>query len=124
MLLWSLFGTSQPGLAAGAGKSVTLVHGHIRFDTTKAPRLNRSRSIGTQVCRDFMHLAITFAGTAIFPLLHRIPGDTASHLAAAAMDFAACSKPILWPMRLDARNNVSPDFNASSYAAAMPRTSQ
>lgn len=111
-LAWSHFGRTPPGwprVQAICG----FVHRHIRFDYMKA-RANRTalevyrERVG--VCRDFMHLAITFCRNCNIPARYCTGylGDIGVPRADSPMDFSAWFEAYLggqW-YAFDARNNV------------------
>lgn len=109
---WSLFGTTPPGWAR-VQAITNFVHQHIRFDYLKA-RANRTaldvfrERVG--VCRDFMHLAITFCRNCNIPARYCTGylGDIGVPAVPAPMDFSAWFEAYLggqW-YAFDARNNV------------------
>ncbi len=111
-LAWALFATTQPGWPR-VQAVCDFVHRHIRFDYLQA-RSNRTaleayrERIG--VCRDFMHLAITFCRCLNVPARYCTGylGDIGVPAAAAPMDFSAWFEAFLggqW-YAFDARNNV------------------
>ena len=111
-LAWTLFKRTQPGWSR-VQAICDFVHQHIRFDYMKA-RANRTalevyrERVG--VCRDFMHLAITFCRNCNIPARYCTGylGDIGVPPAASPMDFSAWFEAYLggqW-YAFDARNNV------------------
>jgi transglutaminase-like putative cysteine protease len=111
-LAWSLFGSAPPGWQR-VQAICDFVHRHIRFDYLQA-RANRTaleayhERVG--VCRDFMHLAITFCRCCNIPARYCTGylGDIGVPPVAAPMDFSAWFEAYLggqW-YAFDARNNV------------------
>lgn len=111
-LAWSLFSHTQPGWHR-VQAICDYVHRHIRFDYMAA-RANRTAlevyRERTGVCRDFMHLAITFCRNCNIPARYCTGylGDIGVPRADAPMDFSAWFEAYLggqW-YAFDARNNV------------------
>ena len=111
-LAWSLFSNTPPGWPR-VQAICDYVHGHIRFDY-QAARANRTAlevyRERTGVCRDFMHLAITFCRGCNIPARYCTGylGDIGVPRAASPMDFSAWFEVYLggqW-YAFDARNNV------------------
>lgn len=111
-LAWSLFGRTAPGWPR-VQAICDFVHKHIRFDYMAA-RANRTAlevyRERTGVCRDFMHLAVTFCRNCNIPARYCTGylGDIGVPLADAPMDFSAWFEVYLggqW-YAFDARNNV------------------
>lgn len=111
-LAWSLFGKTEPGWARVMAIS-NYVHQHIRFDYQQA-RANRTaleayrERVG--VCRDYMHLAITFCRNCNIPARYCTGylGDIGVPPVPSPMDFSAWFEAYLggqW-YAFDARNNV------------------
>jgi len=111
-LAWGLFKHTPPGWAR-VQAICNFVHQHIRFDYQLA-RANRTalevfrERVG--VCRDFMHLAITFCRNCNIPARYCTGylGDIGVPTAACPMDFSAWFEVYLggqW-YSFDARNNV------------------
>ena len=109
---WRLFGATKPGWPRVMAIS-DFVHGHIRFDYSMA-RANRTaldvyrERVG--VCRDFMHLAITFCRNCNIPARYCTGylGDIGVPRVPSPMDFSAWFEAYLggqW-YTFDARNNV------------------
>ena len=109
---WRLFGETPPGWAR-VQAITNFVHRHIRFDYLKA-RANRTaldvfrERVG--VCRDFMHLAITFCRNCNIPARYCTGylGDIGVPAVPSPMDFSAWFEAYLggqW-YAFDARNNV------------------
>lgn len=109
---WKLFGQCQPGWAR-VQAICDYVHRHIRFDYQLA-RANRTalevyrERVG--VCRDFMHLAITFCRNCNIPARYCTGylGDIGMPPPYAQMDFAAWFEAFLddtW-YTFDPRNNI------------------
>jgi transglutaminase-like putative cysteine protease len=109
---WRLFANSQPGWPR-VQAVCNFVHRHIRFDYQQA-RSNRTahevyrERVG--VCRDYMHLAITFCRSLNVPARYCTGylGDIGVPLAPYPMDFSAWFEAFLggqW-YAFDARNNV------------------
>jgi transglutaminase-like putative cysteine protease len=111
-LAWTLFGMTSPGWPR-VQAIIDFVHRHIRFDYLKA-RANRTaldvyrERVG--VCRDFMHLAITFCRCCNIPARYCTGylGDIGVPAVASPMDFSAWFEAYLggqW-YAFDARNNI------------------
>lgn len=111
-LAWGLFGQMPPGWPR-VQAICNFVHRHIRFDYQQA-RANRTalevyrERVG--VCRDFMHLAITFCRNCNIPARYCTGylGDIGVPPVPAPMDFSAWFEAYLggqW-YAFDARNNV------------------
>jgi transglutaminase-like putative cysteine protease len=111
-LSWTLFGRFQPGWPR-VHAICNFVHQHIRFDymqarpTRTALEAYRER---TGVCRDYMHLAITFCRTLNIPARYCTGylGDIGVPVAPYPMDFSAWFEAYVggqW-YSFDARNNV------------------
>lgn len=111
-LAWSLFGTTPPGWPR-VQAICDFVHNHIRFDYSQA-RANRTaleayrEQVG--VCRDYMHLAVTFCRNCNIPARYCTGylGDIGVPPNAAPMDFSAWFEVYLggqW-YAFDARNNI------------------
>jgi transglutaminase-like putative cysteine protease len=111
-LAWSLFGQTAPGWPR-VQAICNFVNQHIRFDYMQA-RANRTalevyrERVG--VCRDYMHLAITFCRNCNIPARYCTGylGDIGVPPVAAEMDFSAWFEVYLggqW-YTFDARNNV------------------
>ncbi len=111
-LAWKLFAHTPPGWPR-VQAICDFVHRHIRFDYMQA-RATRTaldayrERIG--VCRDFMHLAITFCRNCNIPARYCTGylGDIGVPPAAAPMDFSAWFEVFLggeW-YSFDARNNI------------------
>lgn len=111
-LAWGLFSNTPPGWPR-VQAICDFVHQHIRFDYQLA-RANRTalevyrERVG--VCRDFMHLAITFCRNCNIPARYCTGylGDIGVPAADAPMDFSAWFEVYLggqW-YNFDARNNV------------------
>ena len=109
---WTLFGKSQPGWPR-VQAICDFVHQHIRFDYMKARANRTALEVYRErhgVCRDFMHLAITFCRNCNIPARYCTGylGDIGVPPAAAPMDFSAWFEAYLggqW-YAFDARNNV------------------
>jgi transglutaminase-like putative cysteine protease len=110
-LAWTLFGRTRPGWPR-VQAICDFVHRHIRFDYLKA-RANRTaldvyrEKVG--VCRDYMHLAITFCRNCNIPARYCTGylGDIGVPPADSPMDFSAWFEAYLggqW-YAFDARNN-------------------
>ena len=110
-IAWSLFGSTNPGWPR-VQAICNYVHEHLRFDYSQA-RANRTaleayrEQVG--VCRDFMHLAITFCRCCNIPARYCTGylGDIGVPRSPAAMDFSAWFEVFLegqW-YAFDARNN-------------------
>ena len=111
-LAWSLFKGSTPGWPR-VQAICDYVHRHIRFDYQQA-RSNRTALEAyreqTGVCRDYMHLAITFCRACNIPARYCTGylGDIGVPPAQSPMDFSAWFEAYLggqW-YAFDARNNV------------------
>jgi len=111
-LAWKLFGQTQPGWPR-VQAICNYVHKHIRFDYMQA-RANRTaleayrERVG--VCRDYMHLAITFCRNCNIPARYCTGylGDIGVPPTASPMDFSAWFEAYLggqW-YAFDARNNI------------------
>ena len=111
-IAWKLFGQTQPGWPR-VQAICDYVHRHIRFDYMQA-RANRTalevyrEKVG--VCRDFMHLAITFCRCCNIPARYCTGylGDIGVPPADSPMDFSAWFEAYLggqW-YAFDARNNI------------------
>lgn len=111
-LAWSLFGQTPPGWPR-VQAICNFVNRHVRFDYQQA-RANRTaldvfrERVG--VCRDFMHLAITFCRNCNIPARYCTGylGDIGVPPANSPMDFSAWFEAYLggqW-YAFDARNNV------------------
>jgi len=109
---WRLFSHTQPGWPR-VQAVCDFVHGHIRFDYQQA-RANRTalevyrERVG--VCRDYMHLAITFCRCLNVPARYCTGylGDIGVPIAPYPMDFSAWFEAYLggqWYV-FDARNNT------------------
>ena len=109
---WSLFGQLPAGWSL-VQAVCNFVHAHIRFDYQLA-RANRTaldayrERVG--VCRDYMHLAITFCRSLNIPARYCTGylGDIGVPRSAAPMDFSAWFEVYLggnW-YAFDARNNI------------------
>jgi transglutaminase-like putative cysteine protease len=109
---WTLFGQTPPGWPR-VQAICDFVHRHIRFDYQRA-RANRTAlevyrgRVG--VCRDYMHLAITFCRSCNIPARYCTGylGDIGVPPVDAPMDFSAWFEAYLggqW-YSFDARNNV------------------
>lgn len=109
---WHLFSHTQPGWPR-VQAVCDFVHRHIRFDYLQA-RANRTAlevyRERTGVCRDYMHLAITFCRCLNVPARYCTGylGDIGVPVAPYPMDFSAWFEAFLggqW-YAFDARNNV------------------
>jgi len=109
---WTLFGTLPAGWPL-VQAVCNFVHGHIRFDYMQA-RANRTAldvfRERAGVCRDYMHLAITFCRSLNIPARYCTGylGDIGVPPAASPMDFSAWFEVYLggaWHA-FDARNNI------------------
>jgi transglutaminase-like putative cysteine protease len=109
---WSLFGTLPAGWPL-VQAVCNFTHRHIRFDYMQA-RANRTAldvfRERAGVCRDYMHLAITFCRSLNIPARYCTGylGDIGVPPAASAMDFSAWFEVYLsgaWHA-FDARNNI------------------
>lgn len=111
-IAWQLFGKTPPGWAR-VQAICDFVHQHIKFDYMQA-RANRT-ALGVYrervgVCRDFMHLAITFCRNCNIPARYCTGylGDIGVPPSANPMDFSAWFEAYLggqW-YAFDARNNT------------------
>lgn len=111
-IAWQLFGNTPPGWAR-VQAICDFVHKHIKFDYMQA-RANRT-ALGVYrervgVCRDFMHLAITFCRNCNIPARYCTGylGDIGVRPSADPMDFSAWFEAYLggkW-YAFDARNNT------------------
>lgn len=111
-LAWTLFGTTQPGWPR-VQAICDFVHRHIRFDYQQA-RATRTaletyrEQVG--VCRDYMHLAITFCRCLNIPARYCTGylGDIGVPLQNSPMDFSAWFEVYLGDQwyTFDARNNT------------------
>jgi transglutaminase-like putative cysteine protease len=111
-IAWNLFSRTQPGWPR-VQAVCDFVHRHIRFDYQKA-RANRTALEVYRgragVCRDYMHLAITFCRCLNVPTRYCTGylGDIGVPLAPYPMDFSAWFEAFLggqW-YAFDARNNT------------------
>ena len=111
-IAWSLFSQTTPGWPR-VQAVCDFVHRHIRFDYQQA-RANRTAlevyREGVGVCRDYMHLAITFCRCLNVPARYCTGylGDIGVPLAPYPMDFSAWFEAYLggqW-YAFDARNNT------------------
>ena len=111
-LSWTLFGHFQPGWPR-VQAICDFVHQHIRFDYMRA-RVDRTALDAyrerTGVCRDYMHLAITFCRTLNIPARYCTGylGDIGVPAAPYPMDVSAWFEAYLggqW-YAFDARNNT------------------
>ncbi len=109
---WSLFGQTQPGWPR-VQAICDFVHQHIRFDYMQARATRTALEAYRErvgVCRDFMHLAITFCRNCNIPARYCTGylGDIGVPPLASPMDFSAWFEVYLggqW-YAFDARNNV------------------
>ncbi len=111
-IAWQLFGKTEPGWSR-VQAICDFVHQHIKFDYMQA-RANRT-ALGVYrervgVCRDFMHLAITFCRNCNIPARYCTGylGDIGVPASADPMDFSAWFEAYLggqW-YAFDARNNT------------------
>jgi transglutaminase-like putative cysteine protease len=109
---WSLFGNTPPGWAR-VQAITNFVHQHIRFDYMQARATRTALDVFRErvgVCRDFMHLAITFCRNCNIPARYCTGylGDIGVPAVPAPMDFSAWFEAYLggqW-YAFDARNNV------------------
>jgi transglutaminase-like putative cysteine protease len=109
---WSLFGNTPPGWAR-VQAITNFVHRHIRFDYLKARATRTALDVFRErvgVCRDFMHLAITFCRNCNIPARYCTGylGDIGVPAVPAPMDFSAWFEAYLggqW-YAFDARNNT------------------
>jgi transglutaminase-like putative cysteine protease len=111
-IAWQLFGRTKPGWPR-VQAVCDYVHKHIHFDYQRA-RSNRTAldvfRERTGVCRDYMHLAVTFCRCLNVPARYCTGylGDIGVPLAPYPMDFSAWFEAFLggqW-YAFDARNNV------------------
>jgi transglutaminase-like putative cysteine protease len=111
-IAWSLFGNLPAGWPL-VQSVCDFVHRHIRFDYLQA-RANRTAleafQEGVGVCRDYMHLAITFCRSLNIPARYCTGylGDIGVPAVASPMDFSAWFEVYLsgaWYV-FDARNNM------------------
>lgn len=110
-LAWSLFGQTQPGWPR-VQAICDFVHNHIRFDYMQAKATRTALGAYREkvgVCRDYMHLAITFCRNCNIPARYCTGylGDIGVPPADAPMDFSAWFEVYLggqW-YAFDARNN-------------------
>ncbi|HEY3898705.1 MAG TPA: transglutaminase family protein [Chthoniobacter sp.] len=108
---WNRFSSTAPGWPR-VQAICDFVHGHIRFDYQKARRDRTARDVfreGVGVCRDFMHLAITFCRCMNIPARYATGylGDIGVPPAPFPMDFSAWFEVFLggkW-YTFDARHN-------------------
>lgn len=109
---WSLFGQLPPGWPRV--QAITdFVHRHIRFDYMQARATRTALEVYRErvgVCRDFMHLAITFCRNCNIPARYCTGylGDIGVPPVVAPMDFSAWFEAYLggqW-YAFDARNNT------------------
>ncbi len=111
-LAWSLFGRTPPGWPR-VQAICDFVHRHIRFDYMQARATRTALEVYRErvgVCRDFMHLAITFCRNCNIPARYCTGylGDIGVPPAESPMDFSAWFEAYLggqW-YAFDARNNV------------------
>jgi transglutaminase-like putative cysteine protease len=111
-IAWSVFGKLPAGWSL-VQAVCDFVHRHIRFDYMRA-RANRTAlevfREQTGVCRDYMHLAITFCRCLNIPARYCTGylGDIGVPLSVAPMDFSAWFEVYLGGMwhAFDARNNT------------------
>lgn len=111
-LAWSLFSQTPPGWAR-VQAICNFVHQHIRFDYMQARATRTALEVYRErvgVCRDYMHLAITFCRNCNIPARYCTGylGDIGVPPVAAEMDFSAWFEVYLggqW-YAFDARNNV------------------
>ena len=109
---WSQFGTLSAGWSL-VQAICDFVHNHIRFDYQQARANRTAHEIYREragVCRDFMHLAITFCRSLNIPARYCTGylGDIGVPAAASPMDFSAWFEVYLggaWHS-FDARNNM------------------
>ena len=109
---WSQFGTLPAGWSL-VQAICDFVHNHIRFDYQQARANRTAHEIYREragVCRDFMHLAITFCRSLNIPARYCTGylGDIGVPAAASPMDFSAWFEVYLggaWHS-FDARNNM------------------
>jgi transglutaminase-like putative cysteine protease len=111
-IAWSLFRYTTPGWPR-VQAVCDFVHNHIRFDYQQARANRTALEIYREragVCRDFMHLAITFCRCLNIPARYCTGylGDIGVPPAAAPMDFSAWFEAFVggqW-YTFDARNNT------------------
>jgi transglutaminase-like putative cysteine protease len=111
-LAWGLFGKFQPGWDR-VQAICDFVHQHIRFDYMQARATRTALEVYRErvgVCRDYMHLAITFCRNFNIPARYCTGylGDIGVPPVAAPMDFSAWFEAYLggqW-YAFDARNNI------------------
>ncbi len=111
-IAWSLFRYTTPGWPR-VQAVCDFVHNHIRFDYMQARANRTALEIYREragVCRDFMHLAITFCRCLNIPARYCTGylGDIGVPPAAAPMDFSAWFEAFVggqW-YTFDARNNM------------------
>lgn len=111
-IAWKLFQGTTPGWPR-VQAICDFVHRHIRFDYMQARATRTAMDVYREqvgVCRDFMHLAITFCRCCNIPARYCTGylGDIGVPPVAAAMDFSAWFEVNLggqW-YAFDARNNV------------------
>ena len=109
---WSLFSNTQAGWPR-VQAVCDFVHRHIRFDYQQARSTRTALDVyreRTGVCRDFMHLAVTFCRCLNIPARYCTGylGDIGVPPAASPMDFSAWFEAYLggqW-YTFDARNNT------------------
>ncbi len=109
---WQLFSNTQPGWPR-VQAVCDFVHRHIRFDYQRARSNRTALEIYREragVCRDYMHLAITFCRCLNIPARYCTGylGDIGVPLAPSPMDFSAWFEVFLggqW-YAFDARNNI------------------
>jgi transglutaminase-like putative cysteine protease len=110
-IAWNIFGTLPAGWPL-VQSVCDFVHRHIRFDYQQARANRTARDVYREqvgVCRDFMHLAITFCRSLNIPARYCTGylGDIGVPPAASPMDFSAWFEVYLnhrW-YAFDARNN-------------------
>jgi transglutaminase-like putative cysteine protease len=111
-IAWSLFAQTPPGWPR-VQAVCDFVHRHIRFDYMQARANRTAHEVYHEragVCRDYMHLAITFCRCLNMPARYCTGylGDIGVPLAPYPMDFSAWFEVFLggqW-YTFDARNNV------------------
>lgn len=111
-IAWELFGTTPPGWAR-VQAICDFVHGHVKFDYMQARATRTAMGVYRErvgVCRDFMHLAITFCRNCNIPARYCTGylGDIGVPPSADPMDFSAWFEAYLggqW-YAFDARNNI------------------
>ncbi len=111
-IAWNQFGTLPAGWSL-VQSVCDFVHNHIRFDYQQARANRTAHEIYREragVCRDFMHLAITFCRSLNIPARYCTGylGDIGVPAAASPMDFSAWFEVYLggaWHP-FDARNNM------------------